>query len=109
MEKLRCSPQKQEHQMQDVTEGREPCPFIYAKGKKCTGHVVRIEAFKIDVTWQVDDAGQWSFSLGEPRSHYHLYCSEKDNHAGYGRPDSEQMKFYYGDLPPALQEAIKTP
>jgi len=50
--------------------------------------------------------GSWSFGLGEPRSHYHLWCSEKGNHAGYGRGDSERMKFYYGDLPPPLQQVI---
>src|ERR1035437_6736073 len=84
----------------------EPCPFVYAKGKRCFGHIVRIEAFKADLAWHCADDGKWSFAVGEPRSHYHLYCSEKDNHAGYGRPDAAAMKFYFQDLPPTLQKAV---
>jgi hypothetical protein len=81
-----------------------PCPYVYAKGKKCTGHIVQIEAFKADLSWDWSEDGKWSLTVGEPRSHYHLYCSEKGNHAGYGRPDA--LKFHYQDLPPALQKAI---
>jgi len=84
----------------------DPCPFVSTKGKKCAGHIVRIEAFKADLAWRLADDGTWTFEVGEPRSHYHLYCSEKDNHAGYGKPDSEAMKFYYQNLPAALQEVI---
>ena len=84
----------------------EPCPFVYAKGKKCTGHIVRIEAFKADLSWLRGDDGKWTFASGEPRSHYHVYCSEKDNHAGYGRPDADTLKFYYQDLPPSLRKVI---
>ncbi len=62
----------------EVDQG-EPCPFVYAKGKKCTGHIWRIEAFKVDISWSRADDGKWSFAVGEPRSHYHLYCSEKGN------------------------------
>jgi hypothetical protein len=82
-----------------------PCPFVYAKGKKCTGHIERIEAYKADLTWNRDDDGRWSLSV-EPRSHYHLCCSEKGNHAGYNKPDSDQMKFHYNELPEALRKAI---
>jgi hypothetical protein len=81
-----------------------PCPYVYAKGKKCTGHIVRIEAFKADIAWHRADDGKWSLAVGEPRSHFHLYCSEKDNHAGHGKPDA--MKFYYQDLPPTLKKVI---
>ena len=83
-----------------------PCPFVYATGRKCTGHVIRIEAFKADLEWKLNDDGTWSFEFGEPRSHYHLYCSEKNNHAGYDRPDSEKMSFYYDKLPASLQSVI---
>jgi hypothetical protein len=84
----------------------EPCPFVYAKGRKCSGHIVRIEAFKADLAWHCGDDGKWSFAVGEPRSHYHVYCSERGNHSGYGRPDAKAMKFYFQDLPPTLQKAI---
>ena len=36
---------------------RIPCPFVYANGRACTGHVVRVEAYKADVTWSVDEGG----------------------------------------------------
>jgi hypothetical protein len=50
--------------------------------------------------------GQWVFSYGRPRSHFHLFCSEKGNHAGYPRRDSDQMKFYGDQLPDELVEAM---
>src|SRR5215475_12340939 len=37
-----------------------------------------------------DEAGGWRVKvMGQPRSHYDLFCSEKDNHAGYGEALSE--------------------
>ncbi len=71
----------------EVDQG-EPCPFVYAKGKKCTGHIVRIDAFNRHLTWCRADDGKWSFAVGEPRSHYHLYCR------------------YYQDLPPTLRKVV---
>jgi hypothetical protein len=85
---------------------RIPCPFFYANGRRCTGHVVRFEAYKADVDWTLDEKGVWRFSFG-PRSHYHLFCSEKGNHAGSLRPDNQQMKFYWQDLPEELQAIIQ--
>ena len=81
-----------------------PCPYTYAKGKHCTGHIVRIEAFGADLEWALGKDGKWLFNAGRPRSHYHLYCSEKDNHAGQGRPDA--LKFFYSDLPAEIQTII---
>jgi hypothetical protein len=52
------------------------CPFVYADGRACTGHVVRVEAYKADITWSADDEGRWRFGF-QPRSHYHVFCSEK--------------------------------
>lgn len=90
-----------------MSEGNQvPCPFIYANGKKCPGHVVRIEGYKADLEWKLKEEG-WSFGCSSPRSHYHLFCSEKDNHAGVRGSDSEKMKFYYDQLPPTLQAAIR--
>lgn len=82
-----------------------PCPFIYSTGRRCAGHIVRIEAYKAEVIWSLGDGGGWEFSLA-PRSHYHLFCSEKGNHAGKLRQDDPQMKFHWSRLPPALQEII---
>ncbi len=41
----------------------EPCPYVYAKGKKCTGHIVRIEAFKVDLAWTLGNDGKWTVSM----------------------------------------------
>lgn len=73
------------------------CPFIYANGRRCTGSVNRIEAYKADVLWELK-GDRWEFGW-DPRSHYHLFCSEKGNHAGYARSDSDKMKFYFDQLP----------
>jgi hypothetical protein len=81
-----------------------PCPYVYAKGKKCTGHVVRVAAFGADIEWRLGDDGGWRFSVGRPRSHYHVYCSEKGNHAGAVGDDA--LKFYPQNLPGKLAEII---
>ena len=67
-----------------------PCPFVYSRGKQCPGHIVRVEAYKADLEWnfRADDA--WFFGW-TPRSHYHLFCSEKDNHAGANREDDPRL------------------
>jgi len=86
---------------------RIPCPFVYARGRRCSGHIVRVEAYKADLLWDFKE-GRWSFSYRQPRSHYHLFCSEKGNHAGAFGPDSDQMKFYWQRLPDELQEALES-
>jgi len=85
-----------------------PCPFVYAKGKRCTGHVVEVRVFKADVSWSLNkNTGEWEGPhIGQLRSHCHLYCSEKGNHAGFDRPDSEQMKFFPDQLPEELFKLI---
>ena len=83
-----------------------PCPFVYANGRCCTGHVVRIEAYKADITWLPDADGRWSFHF-RPHSHFHLFCSEKGNHAGFRRQDPMDMKFWFDRLPAAIQEIIR--
>ena len=87
---------------------RIPCPFVYAKGKKCTGHVVRVEAFKADIAWRLGDDDEWHFGVGQPRSHYHVFCSEKDNHADIRSQDDSQLKFYYEHLPEQLKKIVSS-
>ncbi len=67
---------------------RIPCPFVYSGGRRCTGHVVRIEAYKADVQWTLGEDGSWTFGWDRPRSHYHLFCSEKGQSRGVG-PDRQ--------------------
>jgi len=83
------------------------CPFVYARGRRCSGHIVRVEAYKADLLWDFKE-GRWNFSYRGPRSHYHLFCSEKGNHAGAFGPDSDQMKFYWQRLPDDLQAALES-
>lgn len=79
-----------------------PCPFVYADAKKCKGHIVRVEAYKADLEWSLQDDGSWTFHWGDPRSHFHAFCSLKGNHSGYDRPTDERMKFYGNTLPDEL-------
>ena len=81
------------------------CPFVYANGRKCTGHITHIEAYKCDVSWSPDAEGKWRPSVNEVRSHYHLFCSEKGNHAGSFNQDSAQMKRHLQQLPEGLELA----
>lgn len=83
-----------------------PCPFIYANGKKCGGHVVKVEAYKADLSWDRQEDGTWKFGWDQPRSHYHLFCSVKGNHAGYDRPDDPRMKLYFDELPEDLRAVM---
>jgi hypothetical protein len=84
-----------------------PCPYAYAKGRKCKGHIIRIEAYKADLSWELKD-GKWVFGYGKPRSHYHVFCSEKNNHARCGRPDDDHMNFYLQDLAKELLQALSS-
>ena len=36
-----------------------PCPFVYASGKACTGHIVKIETYKANLEWELKDDGTW--------------------------------------------------
>ena len=54
-----------------------PCPFVYANDKPCSGRIVRIEAYKADLSWEAVTDSEWTLSW-EPRSHFHLFCSEKE-------------------------------
>ena len=88
-----------------------PCPFVYADGRKCKGHIIKVEAYKADLEWEFEKLYQrkwsgatlWKFSFG-PRSHYHLFCSEKGNHAGPGRED--RLKYRFSELPKKIKDVI---
>ncbi len=91
----------------DATQRRSiPCPFVYANGRSCTGRVVRVEAYKADIAWSTDADGCWSFDF-QPRSHYHVFCSEKGNHAGFRRQDPTALKFWFDTLPPPIRELLE--
>lgn len=81
-----------------------PCPFVYSRGKRrCTGHIVKVDAYKADLEWAPRKEGTWRIGW-EPRSHYHLFCSEKGNHAGAVREDA--VKLYWDGLPEQLRNAM---
>jgi hypothetical protein len=82
-----------------------PCPFVYADGRCCTGHIVRIETYKADLAWERDDGGTWHFDL-RTRTHLHLFCSEKGNHAGFKRQDPRAMKYWFDQLPAEVQDLL---
>ncbi len=83
------------------------CPFIDANGKFCPGSIVRIEAYRADLSWEQASNGGWEFSVGEPRSHYHLFCSVGGSHAGTRGEDDPHMKFNFFDLPPGLRQIAR--
>jgi hypothetical protein len=85
---------------------RIACPFVYANGRVCVGHVVRVEVYKADMDWSVDAEGVWHFGF-RPRSHFHLFCSEKGNHAGFRGQDPVALKYWFDHLPEGLQRIIQ--
>jgi hypothetical protein len=78
-----------------------PCPFVYANGRPCEGHINRIEAYSATVQWMQRPNGAWVFGWQE-RSHYHLFCSLKGAHAGMDRTDDPRMKCDGDQLPQAI-------
>ena len=90
----------------EETANRIPCPFTSASDKRCDGHVVKIEGYKADLEWKLGDDGRWRFACGAPRSHFHLFCSKKGNHAGFRGADDERMKFFPDKLPEDLYAVI---
>jgi hypothetical protein len=90
-----------------MTTNSIPCPFVYANGKSCTGYVTRVEAYKADISWYQRTDGSWKFDWDRPRSHFHLFCSEKGNHAGAYSGDDPRMKFYLDQLPDELGTVIQ--
>ncbi|MGD2145433.1 MAG: hypothetical protein PVH41_01925 [Anaerolineae bacterium] len=82
-----------------------PCPFVYADGKRCTGEIKRIEVYKADITWSRRPDGAWELEW-DPRSHYHLFCSEKGTHSGWAKRDDSRMKFYLSELPAAVRAVL---
>ena len=83
-----------------------PCPFVYDGGQPCTGHIVKVKAFKAELRWILEN-DSWRFEIGFPRTHYHLRCSEKGNHAEPGRTDPSKMKFFPGELPEQLRFILR--
>ena len=81
-----------------------PCPYVYPSGSGCGGRVVKVEAFNADLRWSLDESGKSTFSHSQPRSHYHLFCSEKGNHADDRHP--EQMMCYTMNMPDDLLVVI---
>ena len=78
-----------------------PCPFVYANGKRCTGHVRRAKAF----------GPVRKFGGRLPRAYvrkYRLWCTEKDDHCGILATfeGKERMEFYPDDLPVETLDAL---
>ncbi len=47
-------------------EKATPCPFVYANGKRCSGRITRVEAYKADLAWELNQNGLWEFGWGPP-------------------------------------------
>jgi hypothetical protein len=74
-----------------------PCPFIYANGRKCRGHIT---GFRVYGPRRGDE-------LLEVRK-VRLWCSERDDHQGAVRSwaGRERMEFYPDRLPDYLRKPI---
>jgi hypothetical protein len=81
-----------------------PCPYVYPSGDRCGGRIVKVEAFNADLRWTLDESGNSTFSHSQPRSHYHLFCSEKGSHAD--DPHPEQKRCYMINMPDELLGVI---
>lgn len=70
-----------------------PCPFVYANGRKCGGHIVN---------WRL--YGGASFVTTRK---VRLWCSEKDDHEGsVFNGSGKRMEFYPDQLPKPTRDAV---
>ena len=76
-------------------DARKPCPFVYANGKPCPGHITRIRAY--------GRRQRGSDRRMEVRK-YRVWCSEKGDHAGVlsSYEGKQRMEFYPDELPADL-------
>jgi hypothetical protein len=81
-----------------------PCPYVHTNGDQCPGHIVKVEAFNADLRWTFDESGNGTFNHSQPRSQYHLFCSERGNHADDS--GTEQMQCYIISMPDELLVVI---
>jgi hypothetical protein len=77
-----------------------PCPFVYADGRKCSGHVYRARAYG-------PKRGNWIVAREDVRK-YRMWCSEKDDHAGAvsSLATKHRMEFYPDQLPRGVEEQL---
>jgi len=79
-----------------------PCPFVYASGDACPGHVVEIEARTVRLNWYLnDDKSAWDGTI-DMTTKIRFRCSDGFDHGGFGR-----MEFWFEQLLPTTQEAIE--
>jgi hypothetical protein len=76
------------------------CPFVYADGRKCPGHLYRARAY--------GPRGPDGFVERSLVKKYRLWCSEKGDHAGAVSDfaSKERMEFYPDRLPRGVEEAL---
>lgn len=91
--------------MHNVTEAVE-CPYTYATGQRCGGHVISVETPDVGAVWRRTVDG-WRLKFGLLRAGgYFLVCSHKGNHGGIGRPGVERLQCTFDGLPEPLRAAV---
>ncbi len=73
---------------------------MYADGRQCSGHIYRAKAYG-------PKRRNWFIDRHDVRK-YRLWCSEKDDHAGWVscRETKDRMEFYPDQLPAGLEEEL---
>jgi len=77
-----------------------PCPFVYASGRCCTGHVYQVRAYG-------PQRGKHYVAREDVRK-YRFWCSEKNDHAGAvsSFEGKLRMEFYPNDLAAGVEDFI---
>ena len=72
------------------------CPFTYADGHRCTGHISRVKAYGP----RADD-GIWVRKV-------RLWCNEKGDHCGTvsSLATKDRMEFYPDQLPDDIKDGV---
>jgi hypothetical protein len=66
----------------ETTHDPLPVPVPVSRGSTVSGSHLKSEALNADLSWVLGENGEWTFNHSQPRSQYHLYCSERSDHAG---------------------------
>ncbi len=89
----------------EAMERQVQCPFVYANGRRCGGHVVAVWAVPAAAaSWYVDKNGEWQFSVMEIGG-YAFACSKRGGHRA-GTGIHPKMVLRHGDLPDEVRQHI---
>lgn len=83
------------------------CPFVYANGKKCEGHITELKIIKPHFTIHLTSDGDVESAEIWTEYHVHLRCSLNGGHHRDQDQEDDRMKVRLEDLPESILRRIE--